>query len=95
MDPCGGKPNKDPEYGMQRLEVMIEQLESAVVIHAVGAVDSTTAATLQEPLLHAAESRQIDPAAFDTRRLDLYNRTLGWLAAASNATKPMAAPNSL
>ena len=41
---------------MQRLEVTVEQLESAVVIHAVGSVDSTTAPSLQEPLLHAAES---------------------------------------
>jgi anti-anti-sigma factor len=41
---------------MQPLEVTVEQLESAVVIHAVGSVDSTTAPSLQEPLLHAAES---------------------------------------
>src|SRR5262245_1519252 len=41
---------------MSNLEVKIEQLESAVVIHAVGPVDSTTAAALQEPLLHSAES---------------------------------------
>jgi anti-anti-sigma factor len=41
---------------MQRLEVTIEQLEAAVVIHAIGSVDSTTAPSLQEPLLHAAES---------------------------------------
>jgi|SRR5262245_15205705 len=41
---------------MQRLEVTIERLGSVVVIHAVGAVDSTTAPMLQEPLLQAAES---------------------------------------
>jgi anti-anti-sigma factor len=41
---------------MQQLEVTVEQLESAVVIHAVGPVDSATAPSLQEPLLHAAES---------------------------------------
>jgi len=41
---------------MQQLEVTIEQLESAVVIHAVGPVDSTTASSLQGPLLHAAET---------------------------------------
>jgi stage II sporulation protein AA (anti-sigma F factor antagonist) len=41
---------------MQQLEVTVEQLDSAVVIHAVGPVDSTTASSLQEPLLHAAES---------------------------------------
>jgi anti-sigma B factor antagonist len=41
---------------MQRLEVTVEQLESVVMIHAVGPVDSTTAPALQEPLLHAAES---------------------------------------
>jgi anti-anti-sigma factor len=41
---------------MQRLEVTVEQLESAIVIHAVGPVDTTTAPTLQEPLLQAAES---------------------------------------
>lgn len=41
---------------MKELEVTVEQLESAVVLHAVGPVDGTTAASLQEPLLHAAES---------------------------------------
>jgi anti-anti-sigma factor len=41
---------------MQPLEITIERLESAVVIHAAGPVDSTTAPSLQEPLLHAAES---------------------------------------
>jgi anti-anti-sigma factor len=41
---------------MQRLEVTVEQLESTVVLHAAGPVDSTTAPSLQEPLLHAAES---------------------------------------
>ena len=41
---------------MTELKVTVEQLDSAVVLHAVGPVDSTTAAALQEPLLHAAES---------------------------------------
>jgi anti-anti-sigma factor len=41
---------------MQQLEVTIERLESVVVLHAAGPVDSTTAASLQEPLLQAAES---------------------------------------
>ena len=41
---------------MQQLKVTVEQLETAIVIHAAGSVDSTTAAFLQEPLLHAAES---------------------------------------
>jgi len=41
---------------MAELEVTLEQTESTVVLHAVGPVDSTTAAALQEPLLHAAES---------------------------------------
>ena len=43
---------------MHQLEVTIEQLESAIVIHAVGPVDSTTASSLQGPLLHAAEPAQ-------------------------------------
>jgi len=41
---------------MQQLKVTVEQLESAIVIHAAGSVDSTTAASLQEPLLHTAET---------------------------------------
>jgi anti-anti-sigma factor len=41
---------------MERLEVTIEQLESVVVIRAVGSVDSTTAPSLQEPVLRAIES---------------------------------------
>jgi anti-anti-sigma factor len=40
---------------MQELEVTLEQLVSIVVLHAVGPVDSTTAASLQVPLLRAAE----------------------------------------
>ena len=41
---------------MEELKVTLEHLESAVVLHAVGPVDSNTAASLQEPLLRAAES---------------------------------------
>ncbi len=41
---------------MKELEVTLEQLESGVVIHVVGSVDSTTAPSLQEPVLHAAEN---------------------------------------
>lgn len=41
---------------MAELEVTLEQLESIVILHAAGPVDSTTAASLEQPLLHAAES---------------------------------------
>ena len=41
---------------MAELEVTLEQLESTIVLHAVGPVDSTTAGSLEQPLLHAAQS---------------------------------------
>src|SRR5262245_19434257 len=41
---------------MEELKVTLEHLESTVVLRAVGPVDSTTAASLQEPLLRAVES---------------------------------------
>jgi anti-anti-sigma factor len=41
---------------MKELKVTFECLESTVILHVVGPVDSNTAAHLQEPLLHAAES---------------------------------------
>lgn len=41
---------------MAELEIRLEQLDSTVVLHAMGPVDSTTATALQEPLLQAAES---------------------------------------
>ena len=41
---------------MEELKVTLEHLESTVVLRAVGPVDSTTAASLQEPLLQAVES---------------------------------------
>jgi anti-anti-sigma factor len=41
---------------LKELEVTLEQLESTVVLHALGPVDSTTAASLQGPLLQAAEN---------------------------------------
>lgn len=41
---------------MKELEVTVEQLASTVVLHVIGPVDSTTAAALQQPLLHAADS---------------------------------------
>ena len=41
---------------MNKLEITVAQLDSGVVLYAVGPVDSTTAPSLQEPLLHAAES---------------------------------------
>ena len=40
---------------MKELEITLQRLESKVVLHAVGPVDSNTAAQLQEPLLRAAE----------------------------------------
>ena len=40
---------------MKELEITLQRSESAVVLHAVGPVDSNTAAQLQEPLLRAAE----------------------------------------
>src|SRR5262245_49661560 len=40
---------------MKQLEITLQYLESRVVLHAAGQVDSNTAAQLQEPLLHAAE----------------------------------------
>ena len=40
---------------MSDLDVTVEQLETAVVVHAAGSVDSNTAQQLQEPLLRAAE----------------------------------------
>jgi len=41
---------------MNELEITLQHLESAVVLHATGRVDSNTAAQLQEPLLLAAEA---------------------------------------
>ena len=40
---------------MTELKVTLEHLESMVVLHTVGPVDTNTAAQLQEPLLGAAE----------------------------------------
>ena len=40
---------------MKELEITLQHLESAVVLHATGRVDRNTAAELQEPLLRAAE----------------------------------------
>ena len=41
---------------MKELEITLEHLESMVVLHAVGPVDSNTATQLQEPLLRVAEA---------------------------------------
>jgi anti-anti-sigma factor len=41
---------------MKELEVRQESMDATLVLHAVGPVDSNTAAHLQEPLLRAAES---------------------------------------
>ena len=41
---------------MKELEITLQHLESAVVLHAAGRVDSNTAPQLQEPLLRAAEA---------------------------------------
>ncbi len=40
---------------MKELEITREQLQSTIVLHAVGAVDSNTAPELQEALLRATE----------------------------------------
>jgi anti-anti-sigma factor len=41
---------------MKELEITLQHLESAVVLHVAGQVDSNTAAQLHEPLLRAAEA---------------------------------------
>ncbi len=41
---------------MKELEITLQHLESTVVLHAAGRVDSNTAPQLQEPLLRAAEA---------------------------------------
>jgi anti-anti-sigma factor len=41
---------------MKELEITLQHLESGVVLHAAGRVDSNTAPQLQEPLLRAAEA---------------------------------------
>ena len=41
---------------MKELEITLQHLESAVVLHAAGRVDSNTAPELQEPVLRAAEA---------------------------------------
>jgi anti-sigma B factor antagonist len=40
---------------MKELEITLQHLESAVVLHANGRVDRNTVSELQEPLLRAAE----------------------------------------
>jgi anti-sigma B factor antagonist len=42
-------------HGLKELEITLQHLESTVVLHAVGPVDSETALQLQEALLHAAK----------------------------------------
>ena len=42
-------------HKMKELEITLQRLESTVVLHAVGPVDSNTAPQLQESLLRAAE----------------------------------------
>ena len=41
---------------MKELEITQEQLQSTIVLHVVGAVDSNTAPELQEALMRATES---------------------------------------
>jgi len=41
---------------MSDLNVTVEQLDSGVVVHAAGSVDSNTAQQLQDPLLRAVEN---------------------------------------
>jgi anti-anti-sigma factor len=41
---------------MKELEITVEHLESIVVLHIAGPVDSNTAPQLQEPLLRVAEA---------------------------------------
>jgi anti-sigma B factor antagonist len=51
----GAKFHNQKSYEMKELEITLRNLESTVVLHAVGPVDSTTAPQLQESLLRAAE----------------------------------------
>lgn len=41
---------------MKELQIKVERLETQVVLHASGPLDSNTAPDLQEPLLQAAEA---------------------------------------
>mgnify|MGYP003577087762 CR=1 FL=1 len=44
---------------MSDLDVTVEQLDSGVVVHAAGSVDSNTAQQLQDPLLRAVENSAV------------------------------------
>ena len=44
---------------MSDLNVTVEQLDSGVVVHAAGSVDSNTAQQLQDPLLRAVENSAV------------------------------------
>src|SRR5262244_651320 len=54
---CFKKPSSVIKGGheMKELEITLQHLESAVVLHATGRVDRNTVSELQEPLLRAAE----------------------------------------
>jgi anti-anti-sigma factor len=56
FSPCYTLERNQRGREMNELEITLQHLESAVVLHATGRVDSNTAAQLQEPLLLAAEA---------------------------------------
>jgi glyoxylase-like metal-dependent hydrolase (beta-lactamase superfamily II) len=65
--------------GAERLGDMLTNLMEGMAGIGVKHISITTSVASGEVEIRLSSRQQMDPAAFGKRRLDLYNRTLGWL----------------
>jgi glyoxylase-like metal-dependent hydrolase (beta-lactamase superfamily II) len=65
--------------GAERLGDILTNVMEGMAGMGVKHISIATQVTLDQVEIRLSSRERMDPAAFGTRRLDLYNRTLGWL----------------
>ncbi len=65
--------------GAERLDDILTNLMEGMAGIGVKHISIATRVASDHVEIRLSSRERMDPAAFDTRRLDLYNRTLGWL----------------
>jgi glyoxylase-like metal-dependent hydrolase (beta-lactamase superfamily II) len=65
--------------GAERLGDILTNVMEGMAGMGVKHISIATQVTLDQAEIRLSSRERMDPAAFGTRRLDLYNRTLGWL----------------
>jgi hypothetical protein len=73
--------------GAERLDDILTNLMEGMAGTGVNQISIATRVTSDNVEIRFSSRQRMDPAAFGKRRLDLYNRTLGWLGGSLECTE--------